>query len=154
MEHLKTKSGYFLRFEKGEDIVSTLTDFLTEVGVAFASLQGIGALDEAELGFFDSSRKTYLRREFAEDFEIASLSGNVSLVDGGPFPHIHVALSDPEFRVVGGHLFYGRVSVTCEMNLTVFEGEVHRHEDSGTGLKLMRLVDQLPSKDYGSPTSS
>jgi len=142
MQHRKTESGYFLRFEKGEDIVATLSTFLENEKIGFGSLQGIGALDEAELGFFDTSRQIYLRREFAEDFEIASLMGNVSLVDGKPFAHIHVALSDPEFRVVGGHLFYGRVSVTCEMDLKVHAGEVHRKDDGASGLKLMDLLDQ------------
>ncbi|MBC8366702.1 DNA-binding protein [bacterium] len=142
MQQRKTETGFFLRFEKGEDIVATLTKFLGREKIGFGSLQGIGALDEAELGFYDTSRQIYLRREFAEDFEIASLMGNVSLVDGKPFAHIHVTLSDPEFRVVGGHLFYGRVSVTCEMDLRVHTGEVHRKDEDGSALKLMDLQDQ------------
>ncbi len=139
MEHRKTDTGYFLRFEGGEDVIAALTGFLAEKKIAFGALRGIGALDKAELGFFDRSSQTYLRREFAEDFEIASLMGNVSLVDGHPFAHVHVALSDSEYRVVGGHLFHGRVSVTCEMDLTVHSGEVHRVDDGGSGLKLMEL---------------
>jgi len=142
MEHRKTDSGFFLRFERGEDIVAALTEFCAREDLRFGSILAVGALDEAELGFFDATRKTYHRREFAEDFEIVSLVGNLSLVDGRPFPHIHAALSDPEFRMVGGHLFYGRVSATCEMTLTVHEGEVSREEDAETGLKLMKLEDQ------------
>ena len=142
MEYRRTKSGFFLRFERGEEIISTLVDFLERRGIAFASLRAIGALGEAELGFYDHARGEYLRRDFAEDFEIVSLLGNVSLVDGHPFPHIHAALADPGYRLVGGHLFLGRVSATCEMELSVHEGEVHRFKDAETGLKLMRLSDQ------------
>jgi len=142
MQHRKTGTGYFLRMDRGEEVVATLEAFLAEAGVTFASLRAVGALDEVELGFFDASSRSYRRRKFSGGFEIAGLAGNVSLVDRRPFPHLHVTLSDSEYRVVGGHLFRGRVSVTCEMEVAVHEGEVERRSDDETGLKLMRLSDQ------------
>ena len=137
MDFRQSAGGYTVRLDRGEEIVSTLTGFLAEQGVRAGALTAIGAVDEAELGLFSMERKEYLRRDFSGEYEIVALTGNVSTLDGEPFAHLHVLLSDQDFAVIGGHLFRARVSVTCEIDLVVQEGEITRRPDALTALKLM-----------------
>ena len=139
MQARKTERGWFLRLERGEEIHETLGRFLAEKGIGFGAVSAIGALDRAELGLYSLEQGEYLRRLFEGEYELVSLSGNLSTVDGAPFAHLHVLIADENYEVRGGHLFSGRVSVTCEMDLVVHDGEVPRRDDAATGLKLMEL---------------
>jgi len=137
MDYCSTDRGYTLRLDRGEEIVETLGRFLEEQGVGAGSLTGIGAVDEAELGLFSMKTKEYKRRAFEGEYEIVALTGNVSVLDGRPFCHLHVLLSDEDYRVIGGHLFRGRVAVTCEIDLCVHPEPLRRSRDELTTLNLM-----------------
>lgn len=139
MQARRTERGWFLRLERGEELVESLAVFLDEQDIRFGCLRGIGAVDRAELGLYSLKEGKYHRRLFEGEYELAGLQGNVSTVDGLPFPHLHALISDSDYHVRGGHLFAGRVSATCEIDLVVYEGEVPRLEDAETGLKLMDL---------------
>ena len=64
-------------------------------------------------------------------FELVGLSGTLS-VDG---PHLHVLASDPDGRVVGGHLLPGcTVRTTAEIVIGLARGvRFTRPTDAGTG---------------------
>ena len=137
MDYRKSETGFTIRLDRGEELVETLTAFLAERGVGRATLTAIGAVDDPELGLFTMKTREYLRRRFEGEYELASLTGNVTLVDGKPFAHMHALLSDEDCRVIGGHLFSARVSVTCEIDLRVYKGELRRSRDDETTLNLI-----------------
>ena len=66
---------------------------------------------------------------------MVSLLGNISLKDGEPFAHIHVALGDPEGRVYGGHLISGEVFV-AEVFVQELLGEPLERKPQENGLAL------------------
>jgi predicted DNA-binding protein with PD1-like motif len=137
MDYRETPRGYFVRIDRGEEIVATLTRFLAERGVRCGALTGIGAVDSPELGLFTMKTKEYKRRRFAGEYEIVALTGNVSALDGKPFAHLHGLFSDAECQVVGGHVFEAVVGVTCEIDLAVYPGEMKRQRDPATSLNLL-----------------
>jgi predicted DNA-binding protein with PD1-like motif len=71
-----------------------------------------------ELGYYHLEEKDYHRKTFSEmDYELISLTGNLSLKEGKPYIHVHAALGDNQFRVFGGHLFEANVAVTAEVSI-------------------------------------
>ncbi len=139
MDRRKTERGFMIRLDRGEELVATLTAFLAERDIRCGVITGIGAVDALELGLFTATSREYLHRHFEGEYEIASITGNVSTVDGVPFAHLHGVFTDGDCAAIGGHVFAARVSVTCELDLVVYAGEVKREPDEATGLKLLRF---------------
>jgi hypothetical protein len=132
-------STSFVRLDAGEKIVATLLALCEREGIGSGFFNGLGAVGEAELGHFDPSSNDYSWVKLSGSFEIAALHGNITVVDGKPFIHAHASLSDKTFAVRGGHLKEAVVSVTCEVTLTRFRGDIGRKKDEATGLFLLDL---------------
>lgn len=126
---------HLLRLDYGKNLVDQLSSFLEKEGIKTAYVSGIGAVKNAEIGYYDQEKKEYVKRRIEEELEILSLSGNVSLKDGRPYPHIHVVLGK-DGNVYAGHLFSAEV-FACEIFLLVLDGEAPVREfDGQTGLFL------------------
>lgn len=139
MTFKKTDKGYLIRLARGESIMTTLHDFCEEKGIRAGLLQGIGGVMAAEVGFYNLGKKEYEFKKLNEVLEIASLLGNVSIVEGKPFLHIHIVLADKDQKTYGGHLKEASVAGTCEIYLVELADEVTRSTDPETGLKLWDL---------------
>lgn len=139
MEFKKFGSTYVMRINKGEEIIETLKAFAKESGVKLASISGIGAVNKATIGLLDTSTKKYVSRELLGDFEIASLTGNLSTMKGEPYFHVHACLADRYNNTYGGHLSYAVVSVTGEIFINALDGEIDREFDSEIGVNLIKF---------------
>jgi predicted DNA-binding protein with PD1-like motif len=117
MQARRTRYGWTLRLDPGEDVVETLAAFAAREGVRAGTISAIGAIGDPELGFFVRDTREYVRRVFAGEHEIGSLTGNFSELDGRPFAHCHAVIAGPDFVAHTGHLFCGRVTVTCEVQV-------------------------------------
>ena len=73
-----------------------------------------------------------------EQAEVASLIGNVALVDGEPFLHVHAVLGLPNGSARVGHVLEAHVWPTLEVVLTTWTKRVGRERDRETGLELLR----------------
>jgi hypothetical protein len=120
---------------KGQKLVSTLTKDVCDLGLRGGLISGLGALIHVELGYYHLEHKDYLRKTFSEmDYELISLTGNISLKDGNPYIHVHAALGDNQFRVFGGHLFEAEVAVTAEVSIIPLGKMPVRELDKNIGL--------------------
>ena len=128
-----TRYGHVLRLEIGEEIIGSLTEYARAHGVRCGALSGIGACADAELGFFHPERREYSRRVFAGDHEIVALTGNLSELEGAPFPHCHIVLGDAGFACHAGHLFRATVSVTAEIQVVTDPGVLRRMRRTDLG---------------------
>jgi uncharacterized protein len=117
MQTQRTSYGWLLRIDTGEELFETLRAFAVQHDVRAGTISGIGAVGEAELGFFVRSTRTYVRRVFSGEHEVLALLGNFSEFEGQPFPHCHLILAGADFVACGGHLFRGVVTVTCEVHV-------------------------------------
>lgn len=126
---------WVVRLDPGEPVIRTLTAFAAKKKIGGAAVSGIGSCRNPELGFFEMGAGAYRFRTLAGDFEIASLTGNISLSDGKPFVHLHAVLGDAEMQAWAGHLKEAEVLATCEIVLTPFTGPLGRAADPETGIK-------------------
>jgi len=138
MRAFHTSSGYVVRLDRGEEVLSTLAAFLKAEGVSGATLSGIGAVQRTTLGYFDLHKREYLRREFPDDMELVSLTGNLTWVEGEPLIHAHVTISGPDFVAVSGHLFSAEIAITGEFAIVPTGMRLERALDERTGLRLIK----------------
>ena len=139
MQSQRTRYGWALKIEPGEEIVATIQSFAAANGIRAGALSGIGAVGETELGFFVPATGTYVRRTFEGDHEIGALTGNLSELEGQPFPHCHLVLAGDDFVAHAGHLFRGVVTVTCEIQLVTDPGTLRRIKRSDLGFHPLQL---------------
>jgi len=132
-------ASYVVRLDAGEKIVETLKALCERDAIGGGFFQGLGAVSEAEIGHFDPGTNEYGWVRLSGPYEIVSLYGNITTVDGKPFIHAHIALGDKTFAVRGGHLKEAVVSVTCEITLTRFRDDIGRMRDAGSGLWKLAL---------------
>jgi predicted DNA-binding protein with PD1-like motif len=130
------RSASFVSLERGEDLLDGLNRAVKDLGLEAATLQVIGALEEATVGYFDPGAKEYLPISTGH-VEIASGVGNVSLRDGEPFVHLHLVLSGPDGNAVGGHAMDGCRAFVVEAYFRALSGPAPvRVESPGHGLKI------------------
>jgi predicted DNA-binding protein with PD1-like motif len=137
MKFRKEKNFFVVKLEPGDEAIASLKKFADEQNVKAAFVQGVGAAKRAKLGSFSVATKKYKERVFKGDFEVLSLSGNLSETG----PHLHAVISSHDFGAAGGHVFELVVSVTLE--LFVFpcgaNASIQRELDERFNLKLMKL---------------
>ncbi|HUT07689.1 MAG TPA: PPC domain-containing DNA-binding protein [Candidatus Latescibacteria bacterium] len=137
MKYFVSGSRYIIRLDAGEKIVASLLSLCERDGIGSGFFNGLGAVGEAELGHFNPATGDYSWTQFSGPYEIVSLYGNITRVEGKPFLHAHASLGDKTFAVRGGHLREAVVSVTCEVTLTRFKDDIGRKKDAATGLFLL-----------------
>ena len=137
------RGEFILRLERNEDVLPAIAGFCKRKGILSASFKGIGAVKEAKLGYYDLAARKYGSKIYPHEMEVASMTGNISQIDGSPFVHVHAVLSDmqsgSENQPVGGHVFEAKVAVTLEVHLTAFNESISRTLDDTVGLKLLDL---------------
>ncbi len=128
---------HFLKLDKGEDVLASLTEYINVSNIKSATLTAIGVLRDAEVGYYKLEEAQYVKKIFDGDFELLSLSGNVGELNGKKHPHIHVILGDEKANCYGGHLLAAKVGVTCEIFITTTNMELERIYDDKIKLNLL-----------------
>ena len=96
-------------------------------------------MDDFTVGVFDPVEKTYQANQFQGRYEIVSLTGTVSTMNGEYYCHLHMSAGDDQGRVAGGHLNRARISATGELVITILPGSVDRAFNEKVGLNLFRF---------------
>lgn len=139
IKQVKPSQVFIGSLERGSDVLDGVTAFCKENQIALGRIVGLGAVQRANIGYFDQSEKSYRFIALDRPMEITSLVGNVSLKDGEPFIHAHVTLGDEEGRCFGGHLGEGNIVWAFEFTLEEFTGAVfQRVYDPETKLSLWK----------------
>ncbi len=139
MEYRKSGNGVAVRLEKGDEIMESLLRVAKAENIKTAAVTGIGATDDLTVGVLDLSTRVYKEYKFTGNHEINALCGNITVKDGAPYAHVHVTCTGDGNKVVGGHLIKAVVSVTGEVFLTVFDGEIGRKFDENVGINVWKL---------------
>ncbi|HEX9411468.1 MAG TPA: PPC domain-containing DNA-binding protein [Actinomycetota bacterium] len=126
----------FVSLARGEDLLEGLDRAVDELGIEAGTLQVIGGLEEATVGYFDPKSGEY-RRIPTGHVEISSGLGNVSIRDGKPFIHLHLVLSGPDGTSLGGHAMEGCRAYVVEAYLRKLGGSPPvRQQVPGMTLKI------------------
>lgn len=140
MDHRKAPDGKVnIRLDAGDEIIVSLREICSKEGIMNALFWGIGACRKADIGHYDPEKKEYHNKRLEGKMEIISLTGNVTIADGAPLIHAHIALGLQDFSLQGGHVNMAEVNPTCEIVLMPIEGKIERMLDEKIGLKLQRL---------------
>ncbi len=139
MRYTKLGETLVIRLFTGDPIVATLLQVAETERIAAASVSGIGAAYELELGYFDRAAREYVRRTVPDELEVVSLGGTLARTETGPIAHLHVVLSGRDFSTLGGHLFEGRAAATIELVVQPLPGALRRAKDEATGLLLLEI---------------
>ena len=80
---------YAVIFQKGDEVLSGLTDFASRCGVSDAHFTAIGALSGVTLGWLSVPEKTYHLIPVREQVEVISMMGDIVTFNGKPVVHAH-----------------------------------------------------------------
>ncbi len=139
MKSKKIGDKYFVRIDKGEEVVTSLKKFCLQNNVKLASLTGIGAADRVIVGLFNTETKQYHDKEFVGEYEITNISGNITTKNGETYFHLHITLGDEKHRAYGGHLNEAWISGTCEIVINCIDGNLERKYDENCGLNIFSI---------------
>ena len=141
MDYRKFNDTFVVRMDRGEEILSALTELCGKEQIRLGSVSALGAADHAVIGLYDVGARQYHRNTFDGPMEITSLLGSISVKDGEPYLHLHINLCREDMSVIGGHLNECRISATCEMIVQQIDGIVERKLDEAvTGLNLYEFL--------------
>jgi predicted DNA-binding protein with PD1-like motif len=123
-----------LRLQPGADLRAALDEHLKALGVTAAFVvAGIGSLTVARLRLAADASETKLEGPL----ELLSLSGTLS-IDGS---HLHMAVSDADGKVRGGHVCPGcEIRTTAEVLIAELpDWEFRREADEITGYRELAI---------------
>lgn len=139
MDYRKFGGTYVMRLDPGDEIVEKILWLAAVEQIKLASVTGLGAVDNVTLGIYSPDTKQFKANMFRADFEIVSLTGNITTQRGRPYAHLHMAVSDLAARCYGGHLNRAVVSASAEIIIQTIPGEIDRRPDARIGLNLMHF---------------
>lgn len=139
MNYKRFGNKVIVRIDSGEEIVKKLEQLCKNLDIKLGTIFGIGATDKATIGLFDIKTKEYHSTEFIGDHEIAPLCGNISMMEGKVYLHLHANLCNVEHKSFGGHLSSAVVSATFEAVIDSIDGEIDRVFDEKIGLNFMNI---------------
>ena len=143
---------YVIVFDKGDEFVSTMTEFARQQQLASSHFTAIGAFSHVTLGYFDRERLDYVQIPVSEQVEVLSLVGDIALNKGEPKVHAHVVLGKADGTAHGGHILEAHVWPTLEVVLTELPGHLQRKTDETTGLALIDLDADHDITDHSTTT--
>ena len=136
MEYRRFNQTIIVRMDKGEEILANIKNVALAEGIKLAQVSALGATNDFTVGVYKVDEKKYYKNHFVGDYEIVSLTGTINTMNHDFYTHIHMSAGNESGEVFGGHLNEAWVSATCEMVITVIDGEVDRFLDDETGLNL------------------
>jgi predicted DNA-binding protein with PD1-like motif len=127
---------FALIFERGDEVVSILTDFARREKIRAAHFTGIGAFSSAILAYFDWETKSYQDIPVPNQVEVLVLAGDIAWNENDPVVHVHTVLGCRDGSTRGGHLRHALVRPTLEVSLSQ-AGALERRYDPESGLALI-----------------
>ena len=126
-------------FDKGDEVIEGLTAFAGRQRLRASHLSAIGALSDVTLGYFDPAARDYRKIPMAEQVEVLSVLGVITLDGEKPKVHAHIVVGRADGSARGGHLLEGRVFPTLEVVVEELPRHLQRKTDPETGLALIDL---------------
>ncbi|WP_276273419.1 PPC domain-containing DNA-binding protein [Haloarcula litorea] len=130
-----TASEYVCRLAHGADWRSEIEGLADDEDIDAAFFYGLGAVQDAEVWFYDQDRCEYDAVTFDEPLEVAACVGNVAWLDGERFAHTHAVCSRPDGTALAGHLNAATVWAG-EVYVRAFDTRLERDHDDATDLDL------------------
>ena len=138
MQYHRYNNTYYLRIDKGDEIIACILEVCKKEKIASAVYEGIGGCSSAEIQTFIPEKGDFDTRKVEGMLELTSLIGNI--VDGDtdtPHHHTHAMfayLENGAHCVAGGHMKSITVLYTAEIELRpVIGGKIGQKPSPETG---------------------
>jgi len=122
---------FVARLAYGEDWVEEIAALAAAEDVGAGWFVATGAVEDAELAYYDQDDFAYVTATYEEPLEVASCTGTVALVDGAPEAAVHAVLSRPSGQSVAGRLSAATV-FDGELYLRAFADSLDREPDAAS----------------------
>lgn len=124
----------------GDKLKESILQAAKEAGIVAAEVSGLGAVRKVDLGLAKADFSGYNITHFEEAWELVSLTGNISTLEGESFLHAHAALGGVGGEMKGGHLVEAEIAVTAEIFLHPLTESIKRGPSSHfNGIKVWNL---------------
>lgn len=138
MDYRKFGETFYIRIDKGEEIISNILEICRKEGIRSAVYSGIGGCKEAEIQTFIPESGTFETHTYTGMLELVSLDGNLILSEENElYHHTHALISykdNGEHKLAAGHMKSLTVLYTAEIELRpVKDGVIRRKFDPETG---------------------
>ena len=138
MDYRKLGDVFYIRMDKGEEIISGILNVCEKEQIRSAVFSGIGGCAEAQLQTFIPETGAFETQTLCGMLELLSLMGNVISDDQNNLHHhTHAVFSYKEgqtHQMAGGHMKSVTVLYTAEIELRpVIGGAIRRQYDPLTG---------------------
>lgn len=90
MEYKRFDNTIIARIDKGEEILEQLKVIAINENIKLASINALGAIDDFTVGVYKIDEKKYYSNSFKGYYEITSLTGTISTMDGEYLSLIHI----------------------------------------------------------------
>ena len=101
MEYRKIGDNYYIRMDRGDEIISNLLEICEKESIPSAVFSGIGGCQSAELQVFIPETGSFETEQLEGMLELVSLNGNVVRDDDGKlFHHTKEMLDDMHLRKI------------------------------------------------------
>jgi uncharacterized protein len=127
---------YAIIFGKNDEFMAGLTELAENNHFRASHFTAIGAFHQALLGWFDREKNAYKKIPITQQVEVASLIGDIGLINGKPAVHAHAVLGFPDGTSRCGHIISATVWPTLELFLTDEPVTLVKEEDPETDLFL------------------
>ena len=146
MEYRKYGDAFYIRMDKGDEIISTILQLCKTEGIQSCTFSGIGGCSRALVQTFNAETGLFESRQLEGTLELISLNGNVITdQEGTYFHHTHALFAykaGNDHVTAGGHMSSLYVSYTAEIELRpVIAGAIKRKYDPETGTGFWNFSD-------------
>lgn len=121
MDYRKLGESYYIRMDKGDEIIASILDMCRREGISSATFSGIGGCEEAEIQVFHLEQGEFETERVEGLLELVALAGNVFLQDDGELAHHAHALFAYQGAggqcIAAGHLKSSVVLFTAEIEV-------------------------------------
>ncbi|MDO4437946.1 MAG: DNA-binding protein [Eubacteriales bacterium] len=139
MEYKRFNDTIVLRLDPDDEICESILKVADKENIGLAEINGLGATDDFAVGVYNVEKQKFLADHFSGYYEIVSLTGNLTTMNGKSYLHLHMSAGDKDGKVVGGHLKYAVISATAEIFIRIIEGKVEREVSTDTGLNIFKF---------------
>ncbi len=132
---------HYVKFNKDDLLLESLTKYAKDNNIKTAEISFIGAVQNVNVMYFNQSNKEYDKHKFAGGHEVLSGLGNISILDGEPFVHVHMTVANKDGNAFGGHLDDGTKVWLIEAIIkqpSFFGKGIERHFDDEICLNVWR----------------
>lgn len=138
MEYKKYGENYYVRLDRGDEIISSVLSICKTENIASATFYGIGGCSQAEIQTFIPEKGSFETETLSGMLELVSMSGNVALNENDELTHhthaVFAYKSGEQHCTSGGHIKSVTVLYTAEIELRpVIGGSIRKKRDPETG---------------------